>query len=243
MINFFFVDLNLKDNPIADRRLLKLIDQCHTKQIIDYLKQHGIRTTKAASKADMKKNKKHSRNDSEEFEEMPSKRYMINVKHFTNESLKVIVDEAVKTVRPHFAGCIILNVSFNDINFKKFIQLQTKLHETICEKRNLATIASHDLKKLINGDLKYTAMLPKSFMIKPLNGNTEMTGADLFNKLQSEANALRKEKKRNVYSGIHKYLYLLEGKEKYPCLIDANNSVISFPPITNSNITKVLANY
>lgn len=222
---------------------MKLIDQCRTKQIIDYLKQHGIRTTQSVTNSEKKRNKKQSRSDSNEIDEMPSKKYTINVKHLTNESLKVVVDEAVKTIRPHFAGCIVLDVTFDETNFKKFIQLQTKLHETICDKRNLATIASHDLKKLVPGDLKYTSMLPKSFMIKPLNSNNEMTGADLFNKLQSEANALRKEKKRNVYSGIHKYLYLLEGKQTYPCLIDANNSVISFPPITNSDITKVTPNF
>lgn len=66
-----------------------------------------------------------------------------------------------------------------------------------------------------------------------------MTGAELFAKLQTEANALRKEKKRNTYSGIHKYLHLLEGQPKFPCVIDASNTVISFPPITNSEISKV----
>lgn len=66
-----------------------------------------------------------------------------------------------------------------------------------------------------------------------------MTGAELYAKLKSEAEALRKEKKRNVYSGVHKYLYLLEGQSKYPCVLDALNRVISFPPITNSDISKV----
>lgn len=68
--------------------------------------------------------------------------------------------------------------------------------------------------------------------------NNVMSGAELYAKLQSEADALRKEKKRNVYSGIHKYLYLLEGKKEYPCL-KADEEVISFPPITNSEVTKV----
>lgn len=71
---------------------------------------------------------------------------------------------------------------------------------------------------------------------------TLFTGADLFQQLQTEADNLRKEKKRNVYSGIHKYLYLLEGKSLYPCLLDASNQVISFPPITNSDITKMSPN-
>lgn len=217
---------------------MKLIDQCRTKQVIDYLKQHGVRTTQQTNN-NVKKKLKKSQSESSEIDEMPSKKYTITVKHFTNESLKIIVDESVKTIRPYFAGCIVHNVVFNEINFKKFIQIQTKLHDTMCDKRNLATIASHDLKKFVSGDLKYTAALPKELKVKPLNSNVEMSAYDLYNKLQNEANTLRKEKKRNTYSGIHKYLYLLEGKEKYPCLLDANNSTVSFPPITNSDSTKV----
>ena len=37
----------------------------------------------------------------------------------------------------------------------------------------------------------------------------------------------------------HRYLHLLDGKEQYPCLVDADGDVISFPPITNSEKTKV----
>lgn len=66
-----------------------------------------------------------------------------------------------------------------------------------------------------------------------------MTGLELFTKLQSEANNLRKDKKSSTYSGIHKYLYLIEGKPRYPCLLNSKEEVISLPPITNSDITKV----
>lgn len=38
---------------------------------------------------------------------------------------------------------------------------------------------------------------------------------------------------------LHRYLHLLDGKENYPCLVDAEGDVISFPPITNSEKTKV----
>lgn len=36
-----------------------------------------------------------------------------------------------------------------------------------------------------------------------------------------------------------RYLHLLDGKEQYPCLLDADGDVISFPPVTNSEKTKV----
>lgn len=90
-----------------------------------------------------------------------------------------------------------------------------------------------------SGSLRYTTLPPNELVIRPLNRTTDMTGAELFSKLQTEANNLRKEKKRNTYSGIHKYLYLIEGRPQYPCLLNEKNEVISFPPITNSDISKV----
>lgn len=85
----------------------------------------------------------------------------------------------------------------------------------------------------------YSAKPPTELEIQPLRRDKIYTGAALFQQLQTEADNLRKEKKRNVYSGIHKYLYLLEGKPLYPCLMDKSQRVISFPPITNSEITKI----
>jgi hypothetical protein len=39
-LNAFFTELNLKGNKLSDKRLLKLVDQCHTKQVLDYVRQH-----------------------------------------------------------------------------------------------------------------------------------------------------------------------------------------------------------
>lgn len=40
-----------------------------------------------------------------------------------------------------------------------------------------------------------------------------------------------------------RYLQILQGKALYPCLVDAEGHVISFPPITNSEKTKVSVQY
>lgn len=40
---------------------------------------------------------------------------------------------------------------------------------------------------------------------------------------------------------LGRYLQLLDGKDNYPCLVDAEGAVISFPPITNSEKTKVIS--
>ncbi|XP_066144465.1 leucine-rich repeat-containing protein 47-like [Euwallacea fornicatus] len=237
-------ELNLKSNPIGDRRLLKLINQCRTKQIIDYVNQNCPRTTNGKN-GDSKREKKGSKPcQKNEDSEDETKNEELNFKHSitikpADESFKVVVENSTKAVREHIVCCLVNNVTFNEDNFKDFIKLQNKLHDGICNKRNAATIATHDFKKLNSTTIKYKTSPPKELRIKPLNRPMEVTGAELFTKLQTEANNLRKEKKRSCYSGIHKYLYLIEGKSAYPCLVNDAGDVISFPPITNSDISKI----
>eukprot|EP00088_Acartia_fossae_P018279 TRINITY_DN2054_c0_g1_i1.p1 TRINITY_DN2054_c0_g1~~TRINITY_DN2054_c0_g1_i1.p1 ORF type:complete len:135 (-),score=27.34 TRINITY_DN2054_c0_g1_i1:175-579(-) len=50
---------------------------------------------------------------------------------------------------------------------------------------------------------------------------------------------MRKEKKRNQISGIHQYIHLLEKFEEYPFLLDSEDRAVSFPPVTNSGITRI----
>ncbi|KAF8769864.1 Leucine-rich repeat-containing protein 47 [Argiope bruennichi] len=163
----------------------------------------------------------------------------LKVLHVNDDTLKVVLTPKVTEVRPYIVCCKVLDVNLaNPGLLKKFITLQTKLHDGICDKRNAATIATHDLSK-INGDLIYDARPPNEIKIIPLNRKKEYTAAELYSQLNDEADALRKEKKKNTYSGIHKYLYMLKDKPLYPCLVDSSGVVISFPPITNSEGTKI----
>jgi len=57
--------------------------------------------------------------------------------------------------------------------------------------------------------------------------------------LREEAEAYRKEKKRNTLSGIHQYLNLLAKKSEYACLKDSSGRIVSLPPITNSDGSKI----
>lgn len=248
-------DVNFKDNPISDKKLLKTINQGRSKLILEYLKQNCPVTPET------NKNPLKSNETTEETNDEKQCLYSVTVKHSSDDSIKIAIKDDVKTVRPHIVACLIHGVTFTEEKFKKFIQMQCKLHDGICDKRLSATIATHDANKLVLcgscfrflllyshanvlqaiGDLIYTAMPPKELKLQPLNRSEALTGAELFAKLQAEANALRKEKKRNTYSGIHKYLHMLEGQAKFPCLIDASNRVISFPPITNSEVSKVRA--
>lgn len=250
-------DVNFKDNPITDKKLQKLINQGRSKQILDYIKQNS------PVRVDTNRNVSVGEGSEKESDGENESLYAITVQHFNDDGLNIVIKDDVKPVRPHIVGFFIYGVTFAEEMLKKFIQLQCKLHDGVCNKRLSATIATHDASKLVRqkqlflpienmqiisfnkspGNLTYTALASKDLKLQPLNRNETLTGAELFARLKAVAEALRKEKKRNTYSGIHKYLHLLDGQAKYPCLLDASERVVSFPPITNSEITKVPTPY
>lgn len=147
--------------------------------------------------------------------------------------------DVVKDVRPFILCCSVRNLNLQNSNFKKFLQIQTKLHESVCEKREKSTIATHDLDKLKGSFIRFTARDPTKILIIPLGKLKKVSAQKLYDNLKAEADALRKEKKRNVFSGIHKYLYMLDKRETFACIEDGEGNVISLPPLTNGELTKV----
>ncbi|XP_054768806.2 leucine-rich repeat-containing protein 47-like [Lytechinus pictus] len=237
-------ELHLVENPVKDRRLKKLIQQTRgTKPILEYIAAHGKKeeaedvSAKSAKKG--KRKKKSSQSKDEETEQI---RQRIEVMSFRNSSdpLEIKACKSVVFVRPYIACCIVRNLDLSLGNrFKQFISAQTKLHDgPLCAKRTTATIATHDLK-CIKGPLTYEGKSPSSIELTPLGKTKAVTAESLMKQLNQEADELRKELKRNTVSGIHKYLSLLAHQELYPTLLDAAGHVISLPPITNSDVSKI----
>lgn len=138
-------DVNFKDNPIADKKLLKLINQGRSKQILDYLKQNCPVSVDA--------NKNPTSPIAQEEKGENECLYNMTVHHSTDDGLKIVIKDDVKNVRPYIIACLIKNLTFTDEKFKKFIQMQCKLHDGICDKRQSATIATHDAAKLVGWQL------------------------------------------------------------------------------------------
>lgn len=249
-------DLLLKGNPIADKRLLKLINQCGTKQIVDYVKQHGVTagagvggagaaTGKGKGKGAKKGSNEPPAVEIEEEESEEQKKanegpQLFIAKYDDEKSLRITCTELVRSVRPHIVCCLLRDVAFDATTFRAFIQLQTKLHETVCQKRELCTIATHDYDKVVKGvdlTIVYTAGPGKKIPIVPLGRKNSFTAQKFYDELKGEAEALRKEKKRNTYTGIHKYLHLLDKSESFAYFKDFSGTTISLPPLTNSDNT------
>ncbi|XP_072282010.1 leucine-rich repeat-containing protein 47 [Pyxicephalus adspersus] len=246
-------EINFKGNKLKDKRLEKMVNGCQTKSILEYLRVGGRGGGKGKANAETpvkedakdkrKKKQQRQKKDSggekdDEVEDV--NKMMLRILHISENpvALTIGVSSTAKDVRPYIVCCVVKGMNLKPGNaLKRFLTAQTKLHEDICDKRTLATIATHDLR-LVKGPLLYDARPPKEFKIVPLN-RKEINAKELVRQLQFEAEEQRKQKKRQNVSGLHRYLHLLDGKENYPCLVDAENAVISFPPITNSDKTKI----
>ncbi|XP_050765380.1 leucine-rich repeat-containing protein 47 [Gymnogyps californianus] len=239
-------EANFRGNQLKDKRLEKMVNGCQTKAILEYLRAGGRGKGKAESAREEARKKKREKQqkkdggDGEQDELEEASKLLVKVLHVSENPAPLVVKASpgVKDVRPFIVCCVLKGVNLKPGNaLKRFLSAQTKLHEDICEKRTAATIATHDLQ-LIKGPLIYDVQPPDELKIMPL-GRKEIKAKDLLRQLKLEAEEQRKQKKRQNVSGLHKYLQLLDGKDNYPCLVDAEGSVISFPPITNSEKTKI----
>ncbi|NXF70143.1 LRC47 protein, partial [Ciccaba nigrolineata] len=238
-------EANFKGNQLKDKRLEKMVNGCQTKAILEYLRAGGRGKGKGESSREEARKKKREKqqqkkDDGEQDEVEEASKLLVKVLHVSENPapLVVKVSPGVKDIRAFIVCCVLKGVNLKPGSaLKRFLSAQTKLHEDICEKRTAATIATHDLQ-LIRGPLTYGVQPPDELKIMPL-GRKEIKAKDLLHQLQLEAEEQRKQKKRQNVSGLHKYLQLLDGKDNYPCLVDAEGVVISFPPITNSEKTKI----
>ncbi|KAF3860144.1 hypothetical protein F7725_000399 [Dissostichus mawsoni] len=261
-------EINFKGNKLSDKRLEKMVNGCQTKSILEYLRGKGkgrqgeegadAEGGRKADKGKRQQRKKKDKGAEDEVEEL--NKMVVKVLHVsdTPEALTVTVSSEVKDVRPYLVCCIVRGMNLKSGNaLKRFLVAQTKLHDDLCGKRTIATIATHDVQ-LIKAPLVYDVKPPTQLKVVSL-GRKEMT-AELIRQLQLEADELRKQKKRQNIKKTTKELFLevtsaaslqtckdvmdalillLKGKEMYPCLVDAEGHVISFPPITNSEKTKI----
>jgi len=131
---------------------------------------------------------------------------------------KIIVDPIMKNIRPYSMAVIIKGVKFTDEKIKDIMQWQEKIHATIGRNRKKVAIGYYVLDK-IKFPVKYTAKAPKEIKFIPLDMNEQMDGLQILQR----------------HPTGREYAWQLEGFEKFPVYYDANDSVLSMPPIINSN--------
>lgn len=145
------------------------------------------------------------------------KKYKLN-KPEKNYSIKI--ESSVKDVRPYTVCAIVKGLRFNEDKIKEIIDIQEKLHVTIGRKRKKLAIGIYPLEK-IKLPITYKALEPDKIRFLPLEATREMSGLEILQK----------------HPAGKEYAPLLKGKSKFPIFIDANQNILSMPPIINSEMT------
>jgi len=138
---------------------------------------------------------------------------------------EVIIDNSVKEVRPYTACAIVKGLKFNDDKIKEIVDIQEKLHLTIGRKRKKVAIGIYPLEK-IKLPITFKALEPDKIKFIPLESDREMSGLQILQR----------------HPTGREYAHLLAGKQKFPIFIDANDNILSMPPIINSQLTGKITN-
>lgn len=142
-------------------------------------------------------------------------------KYSYNKLYEITIDSEVKQIRPILLFFVAKNKKINSFILDQLISMQEDLHNGIARGRKKAAIGIHDLHAFEFPLIYNTRGKDSSFI--PL----DQTKPFKLNEILSDIEVGRK------YSTLFRNLH------QYPTIVDRNNQIISFPPIINSNNTKI----
>jgi phenylalanyl-tRNA synthetase beta chain len=135
--------------------------------------------------------------------------------------VSISVSEDILKIRP-FLGCaVVRGVKFTSSSIKSLMDLQEDLHWGLGRNRKKISIGVHDLSN-VKPPFRYIAVDP-SFEFVPLDYTEKMSMTEILEKHPKGT----------------RFAHLVKGFEKYPIILDANDNVLSFPPIINGTLTSV----
>ncbi|RLI06883.1 phenylalanine--tRNA ligase subunit beta [Candidatus Bathyarchaeota archaeon] len=136
--------------------------------------------------------------------------------------VEIIVGRRVAEVRPYVVGAVVRGLELDEEAIQEIIEAQEDLHWGIGRGRRKMAIGLHDLGP-VETPIYYEAVGPTSKRFVPLDGREEMTLAEV----------LEKHEKGRAYG------HLVAGSPFYPVIMDALGRVMSFPPVINSELTRI----
>lgn len=136
--------------------------------------------------------------------------------------ITIEVDQSIEPIRPFIAAGVVTNVKLTDEIVASLMQVQEKLHTSLCRNRRKGSIGVYDLAA-VTPPVRYTTTMPDGIRFVPLDFNHELTPAQII---------------REHPKGIE-YGPLIQDLPRYPLLIDSRGVVLSMPPIINSEDTRI----
>lgn len=138
---------------------------------------------------------------------------------FENSKNLINVDSSILKIRPFIVGTVAKGHQLNNKTIKQLVSMQEDLHNGLGRKRSKASIGFHNLDNM-DFPLEYTTAENLSFI--PLDNSSELTLTEILS---------------NTEPG--KKFGKLLAESRYPILRDSKGNVISFPPIINSEGTRI----
>lgn len=130
---------------------------------------------------------------------------------------KITVSKAVMAIRPYLGGFLVRGLTITESLLTQMIQSQEKLADIYGQKRKALSIGLYRLSK-ITFPVSYSVADKDTTKFTPLGFDTPMTLSEI----------LKSHPKGIAFGEI------LKGHANVPILMDANNQILSFPPIINS---------
>ncbi|MBU3924160.1 MAG: phenylalanine--tRNA ligase subunit beta [Nanoarchaeota archaeon] len=145
------------------------------------------------------------------------------------DNFTVTIDKSVKGVRPYTVCAIVKGLKFDDAKIKEVVDIQEKLHGSLGRKRRKLAIGIYPLNKIAL-PIRFVGRKPEEIKFLPLldteyqtgqAGRVEMTGRQIL---------------RGHPAG-REYGDLLKDFDVFPVFVDADDEILSMPPIINSEKT------
>jgi phenylalanyl-tRNA synthetase beta chain len=134
----------------------------------------------------------------------------------------ITVDPQLAQIRPYTACAILEGIKLDDEKLIQLMEFQEDLHWVLGRDRKKVAIGIHNLD-VLTPPFYYKAANPLETSFIPLETDEKMNLHEI----------LEKHKKGQ------KYAYILEKFSKYPLIVDADQNVLSMPPIINGELTKL----
>lgn len=218
--------LSLDGNPIADKKLVKIVKEGKPKNILLHIKKFG---SKASSAAAAPTKPVASKPQPKPYQVLP----------YQDDS-DVFYNPNVKDCRPHIACALLHGLRFTPKLLERFFDLQTELHQSLCDKRKLAAIGSHDFAKLVM-PLTYSAAPWTDIVFPPLLRASDSDLTDSPGPSADEPSAMPASELPARFANdqtMLKYLsYLPKGDQAY--LRDGEGRPLGLSPVINSNHCRV----
>ncbi|NMC88835.1 MAG: phenylalanine--tRNA ligase subunit beta [Methanomicrobiales archaeon] len=131
------------------------------------------------------------------------------------------IDPGLADIRPYLGSAVIRNVDLDEEAIESLMGLQEALHWAVGRGRGKVAIGVHDLDT-ITPPFHYMAS-PRSRSFVPLDFDRDMTLDEIL----------------TDHPKGRDYAHLVERFSEFPLIVDANDRVLSFPPIINGELTRV----